>query len=160
MIMEKNKVLINDNYKKESWLPILGFIATLIASLRILLFDIIGIYSFYESAMGKKQAITIFVIFCVLALHALYLLIAIMSYKLEVTEDKIYLRSLFKKSEYNFNDSEICRYKRHRNTSLYRFSLKSENDEILVTTRYKEELLKILEKHNIQTNEIGKGDKL
>lgn len=95
-----------------------------------------------------------------LTLFAFYYLLETLFYKLEVTENKIYTRTLFKKIEYNFKGSEICRYKRHRNSSLYQFSLRSETGGILVTTRYKEEFLKILEKHNITTNEIGKGDKL
>lgn len=81
----------------------------------------------------------------------LYCFIYGMRYKLEITEEKVKLTTLFKKIEINIKDIAYYTYKRYSKKSVfYNFELYTKDKKIIVSTRYKDEFLQILKDNNIE----------
>ena len=71
-------------------------------------------------------------------------------YKLEFNEEKVYLKTLFKKIEFNIRDVEKYICNRYRKSVFYQFRLFIKGKKILINTRYKDEFEKILKDKKIE----------
>lgn len=70
-------------------------------------------------------------------------------YSLTITEQKIVLKTLFKKHEMNICDITKYTCNRYKSSVFYQFHLFIKDKRILVNTRYKEEFEKILKDNKI-----------
>ena len=71
-------------------------------------------------------------------------------YKVEFNEEKVYLKTLFKKIEFNIRDVEKYICNRYRKSVFYQFRLFVKGKKILINTRYKDEFEKILKDNKIE----------
>lgn len=71
-------------------------------------------------------------------------------YKVEFNEEKVYLKTLFKKIEFNIRDVEKYTCSRYRKSVFYQFRLFIKGKKILINTRYKDEFEKILKDNKIE----------
>ena len=71
-------------------------------------------------------------------------------YKVEFNEEKVYLKTLFKKIEFNIRDVEKYICNRYRKSVFYQFRLFIKGKKILINTRYKDEFEKILKDNKIE----------
>lgn len=71
-------------------------------------------------------------------------------YRLEFDNEKVYLKTLFKKIEFNIRDVEKYICNRYRKSVFYQFRLFIKGKKILINTRYKDEFEKILKDNKIE----------
>ena len=71
-------------------------------------------------------------------------------YKVEFNDEKVYLKTLFKKIEFNICDVEKYICNRYRKSVFYQFRLFIKGKKILINTRYKDEFEKILKDNKIE----------
>lgn len=70
-------------------------------------------------------------------------------YKVVVTNEKIVLNTLFKNVEVRFEDIKTYNCKRYRKSEFYQFLVFCKEKKILINTRYKDDLKKLLENKTI-----------
>ena len=139
-------MIILDDMKKEGRrfgsVAILGYIL----SISILLF---GFFTDFEKY--SRRDVSIIFVFCfVIGTICLYSWLYALKYKLEITEDEVAIRTLFKRTQIYI--SEITNYTctRYRKSVFYQFRLFTDNRTILVNTRYKNEFEELLANHKIE----------
>lgn len=71
-------------------------------------------------------------------------------YRIEFNDEKIHLRTLFKKVEISICDIEKYTCNRYRKSVFYQFNLFIKDGKVLVFTRYKEKFEKVLKDNNIK----------
>lgn len=136
---------IVDNMKKECkifiFVMILGYVLSIVFP--------IAIYLTKNEKYSIYDIVAIVVSFLGLGTIGLYGFLYGFNYKIEITEEKILLKTLFKKREIYLNklDSFIC--KRYRKSMFHQFKLFSKEKKYLIYTRYKDELYKLLKQNNI-----------
>ncbi len=132
------QILINDGMKKEGkifkGLMIFGYA---LAFLILLL-------AHYRKEYSYVNVVIIFIYCVVFGTVGLYGWLYALKYKLEITEEKIVLKTLFKKTEICISDITNYSCKRYRKTVFYQFRLSVDKKIILLNTRYKDELEKLL----------------
>lgn len=111
-----------------------------------------SILSFFISdGFTAKEIILMSIFYFAGGSLGLYCFIYGMRYKLEITEEKVKLTTLFKKIEINIKDIAYYTYKRYSKKSVfYNFALYTKDKKIIVSTRYKDEFLQILKDSNIE----------
>lgn len=73
-----------------------------------------------------------------------------MKYRLEFDSEKVYLKTLFRKIELNICDVKKYTCNRYRKSVFYQFNLFINNRKVLINTRYKDELEKVLKDNKIE----------
>lgn len=86
------------------------------------------------------------VFFLIVGSYFLYGYLYAYKYKVVVTNEKIVLKTLFKNVEVKFKDIKTYNCKRYRKSEFYQFCCFFNGNQILINTRYKDELEKLLQK--------------
>ena len=73
-----------------------------------------------------------------------------MKYRLEFDNEKVYLKTLFRKMELNICDVKKYTCNRYRKSVFYQFNLFINNRKVLINTRYKDEFEKVLKDNKIE----------
>ena len=73
-----------------------------------------------------------------------------MKYRLEFDNEKVYLKTLFRKMELNICDVKKYACNRYRKSVFYQFNLFINNRKVLINTRYKDEFEKVLKDKKIE----------
>lgn len=138
-------VLIVDDTKKESkWCGILAVFIYLLAFLSPL-----------DSLTDRENypfgdAIISSIVYFVLATIVLYCWLEARRYRIEITESRIKIRTLFKKKEILFSSFIKYTYKQVSIFGFYRFILYMKDKKaLLINTHYKEEFETILNQNQI-----------
>ena len=71
-------------------------------------------------------------------------------YRLEFNNQKVYLKTLFRKIELNLYDVKKYTCNRYRKSVFYQFKLFTNDRKVLINTRYKDEFEKILKDNKIE----------
>ncbi len=71
-------------------------------------------------------------------------------YRLEFDSEKVYLKTLFRKIDLNICDVKKYTCNRYRKSVFYQFNLFINNRKVLINTRYKDELEKVLKDNKIE----------
>ena len=86
------------------------------------------------------------VFFLIVGSYFLYGYLYAYKYKVVVTNEKIILKTLFKSVEVQFKDIKTYNCKRYRKSELYQFLVFCKEKKILINTRYRDDLEKLLKK--------------
>ena len=86
------------------------------------------------------------VFFLIVGSYFLYGYLYAYKYKVVVTNEKIVLKTLFKNVEVQFKDIKTYNCKRYRKSEFYQFLVFCKEKKILINTRYKDDLEKLLKK--------------
>lgn len=70
-------------------------------------------------------------------------------YRLEFDNEKVYLKTLFRKIEFRICEVKKYTYKRYRKSVFYQFNLFINDKKVLINTRYKDEFEKVLKDNKI-----------
>lgn len=106
-------------------------------------------YFIFVEKYSDADILKIFIIYLMFGTFGLYGWLYALTYKVEFTGDKVYLRTLFKKIELNIIDIEKYTVKRYRKSVFYQFHLFINGKKILINTRYKDEFENILKSKGI-----------
>lgn len=106
-------------------------------------------YFIFVEKYSDAVILKIFIIYLMFGTFGLYEWLYAVTYKVEFTDDKVYLRTLFKKIEFNIIDIEKYTVKRYRKSVFYQFHLFINGKKILINTRYKDEFENILKSKGI-----------
>ena len=98
------------------------------------------------------------VFFILVGCYFLYGYLYAYKYKVVVTNEKIVLKTLFKSVEVQFKDIKNYTCKRYRKSEFYQFFVFCKEKKILINTRYKDDLEKLLK--NNEFNNIQKSYQL
>ena len=107
-------------------------------------------YFIFVEKYSDADILKIFIIYLMFGTFGLYEWLYAVTYKVEFTDDKVYLRTLFKKIELNIIDIEKYTVKRYRKSVFYQFHLFINGKKILINTRYKDEFENILKSKGIR----------
>ena len=140
-----------DNMKKESkaWKMPMTIFFVLAA-----LFPLVLIWNNIKTAefiLGE-------VFFILVGCYFLYGYLYAYKYKVVVTNEKIVLKTLFKSVEVQLKDIKNYNCKRYRKSEFYQFLVFCKDKKILINTRYKDDLEKLLK--NNEFNNIQKSYQL
>lgn len=86
------------------------------------------------------------VFFLIVGSYFLYGYLYAYKYKVVVTNEKIVLKTLFENVEVQFKDIKTYNCKRYRKSEFYQFLVFCKEKKILINTRYKDDLEKLLKK--------------
>lgn len=106
-------------------------------------------YFIFDVKYSDADILKIFIICLMVGTFGLYGWLYALTYKVEFNDDKVYLRTLFKKIELNIIDIEKYTVKRYRKSVFYQFHLFINGKKILINTRYKDEFENILKSKGI-----------
>ncbi len=106
-------------------------------------------YFIFVEKYSDAVILKIFIIYLMVGTFGLYEWLYAVTYKVEFNDDKVYLKTLFKKIELNINDIEKYTVKRYRKSVFYQFHLFINGKKILINTRYKDEFENILKSKGI-----------
>lgn len=106
-------------------------------------------YFIFVEKYSDAVILKIFIIYLMVGTFGLYGWLYAVTYKVEFTDDKVYLRTLFKKIKFNIIDIEKYTVKRYRKSVFYQFHLFINGKKILINTRYKDEFENILKSKGI-----------
>lgn len=106
-------------------------------------------YFIFDVKYSDADILKIFIICLMFGTFGLYGWLYAVTYKVEFTDDKVYLRTLFKKIKFNIIDIEKYTVKRYRKSVFYQFHLFINGKKILINTRYKDEFENILKSKGI-----------
>lgn len=95
----------------------------------------------------SNSDIRISILYFIFGTFSLYLWLYAVKYRVMFDNEKIHLKTLFKKIELNICDVEKYTCNRYKKSVFYQFNLFVNDKKILINTRYKEELEKILNNH-------------
>lgn len=79
----------------------------------------------------------------------LYCILYSIKYKVKISNEKILLKTLFRKREVNINEIKYYTCKRYRKSVFYQFWLYLDGKKVLINTRYKDEFKEILNQNEI-----------
>ena len=86
------------------------------------------------------------VFFLIVGSYFLYGYLYAYKYKVVVTNEKIVLKTLLKNVEVQFKDIKTYNCKRYRKSEFYQFLVFCKEKKILINTRYRDDLEKLLKK--------------
>ena len=138
-----NKII--DGMKKESKYYLIFSAVVLILILLLIPY----IYLNNKNLMDKN-VLVMFIGYLMFLFFGLYGWLNAFTYKVEFNNEKINLRTLFRKKELNVCDIEKYTCKRYRKSVFYQFDLFINGKKTLINTRYKDEFEKILKDNKIE----------
>lgn len=140
--MDKN---IIDGMKKEGKpfrnLMIMSYALTILMPLSIFLMN--------NTKYNDKDIILSIVVWFMFGVFGLYGWLYAIKYRVEINKEKIILKTLFREERINICDIEKYTCNRYKKSAFYQFDLFIKNKRIVVNTRYKEELERILKDNKI-----------
>lgn len=102
-----------------------------------------------NSKFSNKDIIMAAISFFMFGCIGLYGLIYSKKYRIEITEEKIKLITLFRTKELFMHEITRYSYKRYRRSALYIFTLHTQGQSIQLYTRYQEEFRELLKLNGI-----------
>ena len=139
-----NTLIVDDTKKESKWCGIIAVFIYMLAFLSPLasLTD--------RENYPLKDSLIIAIFYFVLATFVLYCWLEARRYRIEITESRIKIRTLFKKKEILFSSFIKCTYKQVSIFGFYRFILYMQDKKaLLINTHYKEEFEAILNQNDI-----------
>lgn len=109
----------------------------------------LSIYLMNNDRYSDKDVILFVIAGVLLGTIGLYGWLYSMRYRLEFDNEKIYLKTLFKKIELKICDVKKYTCNRYRKSIFYQFNLFVDDRKVLINTRYKDELEKVLKDNKI-----------
>ncbi len=104
----------------------------------------LSIYLMNREKYSDKDVILFVIGWIMLGTFGLYGWLYSIKYRLEFDNEKVYLKTLFRKIEFNICDVKKYTCNRYRKSKFYQFNLFVNDRKILINTRYKNEFEKIL----------------
>lgn len=138
-----NKII--DGMKKEGK----GFLKLTIFSIILLALTFVYMYV-NEKNLQDKVVLSMLIVYSIFSLLGIYGCLYSMKYRLEFDNEKVYLKTLFKKIELNICDVKKYTCNRYRKSVFYQFNLFTNNRKVLINTRYKDEFEKVLKDKKIE----------
>ena len=138
-------IKLTDDMKKEE--KIYKYI-TIFAMLLFLL-TFLDVY-INNKSYNDKTVMSMLIIYGMFIIVGLYGWLYSMKYKLEFDNEKVYLKTLFRKMELNICDVKKYTCNRYRKSVFYQFNLFINNRKVLINTRYKDEFEKVLKDNKIE----------
>ncbi len=143
---------IIDGMKKEGkvWklLMLFGFTMGVLLPSASYLQKILGLYVNKDPI--DKNMFKMALLFLLVGIYGLYGWLYSIKYKLDITEDTIIIRSLFRNTQVNIKDITEYTFERYRKSVFYQFKLFINGKKIVLSTRYKDEFVAILEENQIK----------
>jgi hypothetical protein len=96
-----------------------------------------------------SDIISFVIAFFIIGSIGLYGWLYAIKYRLKITKDKLFLKTLFKKININMEEINYYNCKRYRKSVFYQFRLYTSKKKFLVSTRYKDEFKKVLYENKI-----------
>ena len=72
------------------------------------------------------------------------------TYKIEISQEKVLIKTLFRRFNINIADIETYTCERYRKSAFYQFNLFTKDKHFLLNTRYKQEFMDILQNAGVQ----------
>ena len=110
----------------------------------------LSIYLMNNDKYSDKDILLIFLWYFILGSIGLYGWLYALKYRVEFDNEKVYLKTLFRKIELNICDVKKYTCNRYRKSVFYQFRLFIKGKKILINTRYKDEFEKILKDNKIE----------
>ena len=136
---------IVDEMKNEGklfkFITIFGFILSCLMPL--------AIYWTNDESYDNTDIVLYGVVFFIMGLVGLYGWLYSIKYRVEITDEKIKLKTLFRKQEIDIVDVKKYSCSQYRKSVFYQFKLYINNKNIVISSRYVNELKAILEKNGI-----------
>ena len=133
-------ILIKDNFTKESkiWrMPMILFFVLASILPFVLIFNHVSIKEFIQ------MEIFLITVGC----YFLYLYLYTYKYNVTVTEEKIILETLFKRTDVNFKDIKEHSCNKYKKTHFYQFIICTNDRKLLIYTRFKDDLENLLQQN-------------
>ena len=134
-------VLLQDDMKKEGK----GFVYAFTVCLILFLLTVVQIFLTKRKHVFGNTDIAKLIVFGFFTLLSLYGWLYALKYRLEITEEKISLKTLFKRVEILITDISCYTCKRYGKSVFYQFMLRAKNRKVLISTRHPEIVVNILE---------------
>lgn len=110
----------------------------------------ISIYLMNNDKFSDKDIILFAIAGVMFGTIGLYGWLYAIKYRVEFDNERIYLKTLFKKIELNICDVKKYTCNRYRKSVFYQFNLFINDGKVLINTRYKDELEKVLKDNKIE----------
>ena len=137
-----NKII--DGMKKE------GKSFLRLAIFATILFALTFIYMYVnEKNFQDKVVLSMLMVYSMFSLLGLYGWLYSIKYRLEIDNEKVYLKTLFRTIKLNICDIKKYTCNRYRKSVFYQFNLFIKDKKVLINTRYKEEFESILSANEI-----------
>lgn len=140
-----NKII--DGMKKESKMV---RILTVICYLFAIAMPLANYFMMDNDKYSNKDILCISLVYVAFGTISLYGWLYSIKYRVEFDNEKVYLKTLFKKIEFNICDVQKYTCNRYRKSVFYQFNLFIKDKKILINTRYKDEFDKILKDNNVE----------
>jgi hypothetical protein len=138
-----NKII--DEMKKE------GKSFLRLAIFATILFALTYIYIYVnEKNFQDKVVLSMLMVYSMFSLYGLYGWLYSIKYRVEFDNERVYLKTLFRKIELNICDVKKYTCNRYRKSVFYQFNLFINDKKILINTRYKDEFEKVLNDYKIE----------
>lgn len=118
-------------------------------------FILVGLYILYyftnKNENFSDKEILLMITFCLfVGVFGLYMWLYSIKYRVEFDSKKINLKTLFRKIEIDIHNVKNYTCNRYRKSEFYQFNLFVKGKKVLINTRYKDELEKILIDNNVE----------
>lgn len=110
----------------------------------------ISIYLMNNDKFSDKDIILFAIAGVIFGTIGLYGWLYAKKYRVEFNDERIYLKTLFKKIELNICDVKKYTCNRYRKSVFYQFNLFINDRKVLINTRYKDEFEKVLKDNKIE----------
>ena len=135
---------IVDDMKKESRMGCpLMIISYILAVLTL-------VYNYHTKEYSNKEMLIIFLVFLFLGAYSMYVWLYGINYRVEFNNEKVYLRTLFRRIEFSICDVRKYTCKKYKKSVFYQFNLITKDRKVLINTRYKDEFEKVLKNNNVE----------
>lgn len=115
------------------------------------LFLLTFVYMYVNNkGLQDKDVLSMFIIFLVFGILGLYGWLYAIKYSLKINEEKVVLKTLFRKVEIDISSIEKYTCNRYKKSEFYQFNLFLKDKRILINTRYKEEFENILKENEVE----------
>jgi hypothetical protein len=110
----------------------------------------LSIYLMNNDKYSDKDIILFAIAWVMFGTIGLYGWIYSIKYRLEFDNEKVYLKTLFRKIKLNLCDIKKYTCSRYRKSVFYQFNLFINDKKVLINTRYKDEFEKVLKDYKIE----------
>ncbi len=110
----------------------------------------LSIYLMNDDKYSDKDMILFAIAWFLFGTFGLYGWLYSIKYRVEFDNEKVFLKTLFKKIEFNICDVQKYTCNRYRKSVFYQFNLFIKDKKILINTRYKDEFEKVLNDKKIE----------
>lgn len=115
------------------------------------LFSLTFVYMYVNNKnLQDKIVLSMLLVFLMFAIIGLYGWLYSAKYSVEIDDEKILLKTLFRKIELNICDIEKYTCNQYKKSVFYQFNLFLKSKKVLINTKYKEEFEKILKDNKVE----------